>query len=85
VSNFSLKFRGVFKHPKHPPSYGLGYSYNSYLSATRESAAGNGEPDALIVRNHMLVALIATLIYFHHRLPWTVISFKFSLRTFAKQ
>jgi len=24
VSNFSQKFRGVFKHPKHPPSYGLG-------------------------------------------------------------
>jgi len=23
VSNFSLKFRGVFKHPKHPPSYGF--------------------------------------------------------------
>jgi len=26
VSNFSLKFRGMFKHPKHPPSYGLGVS-----------------------------------------------------------
>ena len=26
LSNFSLKFRGVFKHPKHPPSYGLGYT-----------------------------------------------------------
>ena len=24
MSNFSLKFRGVFKDPKHPPSYGLG-------------------------------------------------------------